>query len=92
MQKEIAYEEYRRSEVQRHIDQTLGEGAIRRARAESMRDVTAHFPESSRWPKKTIEEVAAQRFRAKLANELPLPSFEEFCTQYAGQLDLFTSL
>ena len=92
MKKEIAYEEYRRSEVERYIDQNLGEGDIRRAMEESMRDVTAHFPESSRWPKKTIEEVAAQRFRAKLANELPLPSFEEFCTQYAGQLDLFTSL
>lgn len=92
IRKEMAYEEYRRSEVQCHMDTRMTEGELRQAISDSVEDVRAHFPESSRWPKKTIEDVAVQRVRARLESEIPLVTFEEFCVQSPAQRDLFAGI
>ena len=88
---ELAYDDYRR----RAIDEYFVESVCEKERMEliesSRRDVRAHFPESSRWPPQTVEDVAMQRLKAQIADRVDLMSFDEFCKLGYHQMDLFST-
>jgi hypothetical protein len=83
LEMENAFAEYKRSEVERYIEQNLSPEEHAAIIDEMQRGYVAQFRNAAQWPSETLRTVASNAALVEVARRVPLLAFDEFCRQHA---------
>jgi hypothetical protein len=80
---EVAFADYRRSEVEAYIALHLAPGEYAAIVEDHKRSYVAQFRNAAHWPAETLHSIAVNAAAVEISRRAPILAFEEFCRKYA---------
>jgi hypothetical protein len=78
-ERELAYAEYMRETVDRHINESMSEAERRQLYEAKRRDLVKQHSYIARWPEEQLQDVVHSAMQSEVMSRIDLMSFEEFC-------------